>query len=100
MTCPEYTMALAVEDFVHNEMEFHLAIHESGRLFGTVMYIYTAEMYTLFGKYKKVVDELIIKLIHFTNGPTDQTWAAANIISPAAMIIRCCLSEIFKPWKT
>ena len=75
MTWPEDTPDSPVVDLGHEEMEFQITTHESDRLFGSVIYVYTTEVDALFAKYKsRGLDNSKKPNSPVHQGPIDQTW--------------------------
>jgi uncharacterized glyoxalase superfamily protein PhnB len=75
MTWPEDTPDSPVVDLGHEEMELQITTHESERLFGSVVYVWVADVDALFAKLlSRGLDTSgrSDSLVH--QGPTDQTW--------------------------
>lgn len=75
MTWPEDSLDSTVVDLGHEEMELQITTHESELLFGSIVYIYTIDIDTLFVKYKNRGLDTISKAnspVH--QGPLNQTW--------------------------
>jgi uncharacterized glyoxalase superfamily protein PhnB len=81
MTWPEDTPNSPVVDLGHEEMELQITTHESERLFGSVVYVWVADVDALFAKFLSRGHDTSGRSnspVH--QGPTDQTWGAAGIL--------------------
>jgi len=75
MTWPEDTPDSPVVDLGHEHVELQITTHESERLFGSVVNIWTTEVDALFAKYKsRGLDTLAKPNSPVHQGPVDQTW--------------------------
>ena len=74
MTWPDDTPDSAVVDLGHEEIELQITTHESERLFGSVIYIYVADVDALFATYKSRGLNTNSPGSPVHQGPTDQTW--------------------------
>lgn len=75
MTWPEDTVGSSVVDLGHEEMEFQITTHESNNLFGSVIYVYTADVDSLFAKFLgRGLDTMNKPDSPVHQGPVDQTW--------------------------
>jgi uncharacterized glyoxalase superfamily protein PhnB len=75
MTWPEDTVDSPVVDLGHEEMEFQITTHESEKLFGSVIYVYTPDVDALFAKYKdRGLDTSVKPDSPVHQSPVDQTW--------------------------
>jgi uncharacterized glyoxalase superfamily protein PhnB len=75
MTWPEDTPDSPVVDLGHEEMELQITTHESERLFGSVVYVWVADVDALFAKFlSRGLDTSGKSNSPVHQGPTDQTW--------------------------
>jgi uncharacterized glyoxalase superfamily protein PhnB len=75
MTWPEDTPDSPVVDLGHEEMELQITTHESERLFGSVIYVWVADVDVLFAKFlSRGLDTSGRSNSPVHQGPTDQTW--------------------------
>jgi uncharacterized glyoxalase superfamily protein PhnB len=75
MTWPDDTPESAVVDLGHEQTELQITTHESERLFGSVIYVYTDNVDALFAKYKsRGLDTSGKPSSPVHQGPTNQTW--------------------------
>jgi uncharacterized glyoxalase superfamily protein PhnB len=75
MTWPEDTADSPVVDLGYEQMELQITTHESESLFGSVVYIYTTDIDSLFAKYiSRGLDTSAKTNSPVHQGPTDQTW--------------------------
>lgn len=74
MTWPEDTADSPVVDLGHDQMEFQITTHEREQLYGSVAYVYVADVDALFAKYKSRGLNLDKPGSPVEQGPIDQTW--------------------------
>ena len=75
ITWPEDTFDSPVVDLGHEEMELQITTHESEWLFGSIVYVYTTDVDTLFDKYKsRGLDTTAKPDSPVHQGPLNQTW--------------------------
>ncbi|MCQ6956509.1 glyoxalase superfamily protein [Mucilaginibacter aquariorum] len=75
MTWPEDTPDSPVVDLGHEEMELQITTHESEQLFGSVVYVWVADVDALFAKFlSRGLDTSGRPNSPVHQGPTDQTW--------------------------
>ena len=75
MTWPEDTPDSPVADLGHEEMELQITTHESEQLFGSVVYVWVADVDALFAKFlSRGLDTSGRSNSPVHQGPTDQTW--------------------------
>jgi uncharacterized glyoxalase superfamily protein PhnB len=75
MTWPDDTADSPVVDLGHEQMELQITTHESDRLFGSLVYVYSTNVDALFAKFISRGLNLSTKAnspVH--QGPIDQTW--------------------------
>lgn len=75
MTCPEDNADSPVVDLGHEQMELQITTIESERLFGSVAYVWTNDVDSLFEKYcQRGLNISTHSNSPVHQGPTDQTW--------------------------
>lgn len=75
ITWPEDTPESPVVDLGHEELELQLTTHESGRLFGSVVYVWVDDVDKMFAKFiARGLDTSAKPNSPVHQGPTDQTW--------------------------
>lgn len=73
MTCAEDTVDSPVVDLGHVKMELQITTHESGQLFGSIVYVYVEDTDALFARFKqRGLDVKPGSPVH--QGPVNQTW--------------------------
>ena len=75
MTWPEDTVDSAVVDIGHDQTELQLNTLESEKLFGSVVYVWVADVDSLFAKFiSRGLDTSAKSNSPVHMGPVDQTW--------------------------
>jgi hypothetical protein len=75
MTCPDDGPDSPVVDLGHEQTELQITTHESGKLFGSVVYVWVTDADMMFAKFMGRGLDISSKShspVH--SGPIDQTW--------------------------
>jgi hypothetical protein len=95
MTWPEDTPDSPVVDLGHEEMELQITTHESERLFGSVVYMWVADVDALFAKYFSAAASIppADPIHRYTRGQPIRPGGGGNSMSPTRTVTPCAIAN-------